>query len=697
MLRRGNRAILIVALMVAVWTPVLSPPVSASAADFTQWVSLTSGTNSDLRGLWGSSATDVFAVGKTGTILHYDGKTWVPMTSGGISDLYAIWGSSPVDVFAVGKAGAIVHYDGKTWAPMTGGGTADLYAVWGFSSSSVFVVGSSGAILHYDGKAWARMTGGGTGDLYGVWGNSASSVFIVGGAGVIMHYDGNVWARMTGGTADLHGIWGSSSSEVFAVGKAGSVLRYNGKAWAPLTSGSSSDLNAVWGSSGSDVFTVGRSGAIIRYDGKAWSPMTRNLVNDLHGVWGSSPSDVLAAGSSGTVVHYAPPAVIAIAPDQGSQGGTIDITITGENLTGATEIRFGAGIAVNSFNIPGPGRIAVNITIVAGAATGVRDISVITPGGASTLAGSFTVKQALPIIASVTPNQANQETTLNVIITGANFTGASAVNFGPGITTNSFAVPSTNQITANITVTPGATTGPRGVSITAPGGAYNLPDSFTVRQALPVLILVSPNQGSRGATLDIAITGKNFNGATEVRFGPDVAVNRFTVFSSGEIAANITIVAAATTGTRAVSVTTPGGTSSLPDGFTVKQGLPAISSINPAQGSPGDTLDVLINGSNLDGSTAVSFGGEVAVNGFSNRSPTQIAARVTISVNATAGVKDVSVTTGGGTGILAGSFMVNEGPMSIVFLALIWVGIALAVGILVIVIRTLRRKRVASL
>ncbi|MCJ7744191.1 MAG: hypothetical protein MUO99_06480, partial [Dehalococcoidales bacterium] len=31
---------------------------------------------SGLFGVWGSSASDVFAVGGVGTILHYDGKSW---------------------------------------------------------------------------------------------------------------------------------------------------------------------------------------------------------------------------------------------------------------------------------------------------------------------------------------------------------------------------------------------------------------------------------------------------------------------------------------------------------------------------------------------------------------------------------------------------------------------------------------------
>jgi hypothetical protein len=40
----------------------------------------TSGTKDFLYGVWGSSSSDVFAVGFKGTILHYDGKAWGTIT-----------------------------------------------------------------------------------------------------------------------------------------------------------------------------------------------------------------------------------------------------------------------------------------------------------------------------------------------------------------------------------------------------------------------------------------------------------------------------------------------------------------------------------------------------------------------------------------------------------------------------------------
>jgi hypothetical protein len=63
-------------------------------------------------GVWGSSGSDVFAVGNYGTIVHYDGATCTAMSSGTSVWLSGVWGSSGSDVFAVGEGGTILHYDG---------------------------------------------------------------------------------------------------------------------------------------------------------------------------------------------------------------------------------------------------------------------------------------------------------------------------------------------------------------------------------------------------------------------------------------------------------------------------------------------------------------------------------------------------------------------------------------------------------
>jgi hypothetical protein len=109
-----------------------------------------SGTRASLNSVWGSSGDDVFAVGDSGTILHFDGSTWNPMSSGTEEPLNDVWGNSATRVFAVGESGTILRYNGTNWTSLNSGTTQNLKGVWGSSATDVYVVGSGGAILHYE-------------------------------------------------------------------------------------------------------------------------------------------------------------------------------------------------------------------------------------------------------------------------------------------------------------------------------------------------------------------------------------------------------------------------------------------------------------------------------------------------------------------------------------------------------------------
>ena len=147
-----------------------------------QWTRETSGTTSDLNGVWADPhSTNIFAVGSGGTILHHDGTSWGPQTSGTTATLYAISGISATDVFAVGANGTILHYDGTSWTPQVSGTTQNLRGVWEVSPTSVFAVGDAGTILHYDGSTWEAQASGAQTDWTAVWGSSSSDVFVVGG------------------------------------------------------------------------------------------------------------------------------------------------------------------------------------------------------------------------------------------------------------------------------------------------------------------------------------------------------------------------------------------------------------------------------------------------------------------------------------------------------------------------------------
>jgi hypothetical protein len=112
-----------------------------------------------LRGIWGSSANDVWLVGDSGTIRHFgpNATEWAAIPSPTFETLHSVWGSGPNDVWAVGETGTILHWDGTSWRSSVAAFPVNkkkphLYGVWGSGPNDVWIVGDGGA-LRYTGGA----------------------------------------------------------------------------------------------------------------------------------------------------------------------------------------------------------------------------------------------------------------------------------------------------------------------------------------------------------------------------------------------------------------------------------------------------------------------------------------------------------------------------------------------------------------
>ena len=72
------------------------------------WSKEASVTTNGLNGVFGTGASDIYAVGNKGTILHYDGLKWSAENSGTGNHLLGVWAVNK-HVFAVGYSGTIVY------------------------------------------------------------------------------------------------------------------------------------------------------------------------------------------------------------------------------------------------------------------------------------------------------------------------------------------------------------------------------------------------------------------------------------------------------------------------------------------------------------------------------------------------------------------------------------------------------------
>ena len=132
------------------------------------------------------------AFGTGTTVRHFDGKKWQDtlLAGRGASSLTAAWASSARDIWAVGQSGTVVHYTGQEWAVLSKPTTENLTAMDGSSARDIWAVGDNGESIHYDGEQWGSITTGETDRLTSVASCGARDVWAVGVKGVITHWDG---------------------------------------------------------------------------------------------------------------------------------------------------------------------------------------------------------------------------------------------------------------------------------------------------------------------------------------------------------------------------------------------------------------------------------------------------------------------------------------------------------------------------
>jgi hypothetical protein len=240
----------------------------------------------------------------------------------------------------------------------------------------------------------------------------------------------------------------------------------------------------------------------------------------------------------------------------------------------------------------------------------------------------------VPTVTAVSPNSGPSAGGTPITVTGTNFAGARAVNFG-GTAVTSFTV---SPDGTSISVTSPAGNGTQNVTVTtylatsekktAPPFTYVWGSTALAAPSplAPTVTSVALSSGlfaagpTTGGTV-VEIDGTNLSEATAVYFGANAAAS-FSVVTAGVLTA--TSPAGSSQGPVDITVTTPFGTSptSEADQFAYVD-LPGLTApISPALGSGGTT--VTLTGTGFTYVTAVNFGGNPA--SFEVNSDTMITA-----------------------------------------------------------------------
>jgi hypothetical protein len=223
------------------------------------------------------------------------------------------------------------------------------------------------------------------------------------------------------------------------------------------------------------------------------------------------------------------PAIGKLSPNHGPAVGGKSISINGENLTGATEVRFG------SQSVPFTVKSAKDIkaTVPSATAVGSVDVTVTTPEGTSAIepADEYTYEAELPAVEELSPGSGPATGGTTISVKGEGFIGASEVDF-EGIPAASFEFVNDGEI---LVVSPEHSVRKVSITVTTPEGTS--PATCPGRTCKPVpkfefvhptVTSVEPKSGPVAGGTPITITGTGFaigTGGTLIQVGKAYATS----------------------------------------------------------------------------------------------------------------------------------------------------------------------------
>ena len=175
--------------------------------------------------------------------------------------------------------------------------------------------------------------------------------------------------------------------------------------------------------------TFGSTAATVRFDSATQLTVTSPVGTGVVDVRVTNQGGTSENVSDDNFTYFPVPSVTSISPSNGTTAGGTSVTITGENFISGAGVKFGTTDATLVTVVS-----ATQITATAPAGTGVVNVTVMTPGGTSTVAlyGKFTYV-SVPTISSISPSSGMITGGLDVIITGTgldNLLASGGVLFG---------------------------------------------------------------------------------------------------------------------------------------------------------------------------------------------------------------------------------------------------------------------------
>ena len=291
-------------------------------------------------------------------------------------------------------------------------------------------------------------------------------------------------------------------------------------------------------------------------------------------VYNPTPGGGTSNAISFTINNPAP-VISSTYPTSARAGGpAFTLAVYGTGFVSGSKVRWnGVDLATTYFSKTKL-TAAIPASDIAAASTAAVTVFNIAPGGGTSNAVSFPVKNPAPVLTSISPASATAGgPSFTLTVTGSGFVSGSKVRWKGVDRTTHYG--SATTLTADIPAIDIATAGSATVTIDnpTPGGGTSAAKTFTISSGsnpVPVISSISPASATAGGpAFTMAVTGTGFVGSSKVRWN---GVDRTTHYGSATtLTADIPATDIATAGSATVTIDnpTPGGGTSAAKTFTI--------------------------------------------------------------------------------------------------------------------------------
>ena len=238
-------------------------------------------TTFDIYGIYGFGVNDVWVAGETATdvslILHYDGSSWKDYSDTNGKSLNGLWGSSSSDMWAVG-VNTLFHFNGSAWnkypffIPPQG---VQILSISGLNQNNVYMIGYRNDVVppldtsfyylyNFNGNQWSIVD-----STYNTNDHSVREfgaiLKTIGGelysaSDRLFKKVGNDWIIINDDPL-VFSLGGSNSNNIFAAGLYGTVYHFNGSDWKKIIikGGFQENIYDIW-TDGTEAFMIASDG-----------------------------------------------------------------------------------------------------------------------------------------------------------------------------------------------------------------------------------------------------------------------------------------------------------------------------------------------------------------------------------------------------------------------------------------------------